>query len=89
MKHVSFRTILSLVLTLAMLTTHLPVFAVPITVGEVIEGSAALPSEDIYVMAEEESKRGTFEKHYLLSDGSFIAVLSPSYASLSSAAPPG
>ena len=30
--------------------------------------------DNVYISAEEVSKRGEFEKHYLLSDGSFVAV---------------
>ncbi|MBR6682345.1 MAG: RICIN domain-containing protein, partial [Clostridia bacterium] len=33
--------------------------------------------DNVYISAEEVSKRGEFEKHYLLSDGSFVAVSYP------------
>ncbi len=33
--------------------------------------------DDVYISAEEVSRRGEFEKHYLLSDGSFVAVSYP------------
>ena len=32
---------------------------------------------DVYILAEDVSKRGEFEKHYLCSDGNFIAVAYP------------
>lgn len=36
--------------------------------------SATKETRDVFVSAEDVSKRGEFEKHYLLSDGSFVAV---------------
>jgi len=34
-------------------------------------------SEEVYVIAEDTTKRGEFEKHFVLSDGSLVAVVYP------------
>ena len=73
----SFKTIVNLTLIFSLLLTSFSSYAL----GNHLANETALNAEnkigDIYVSAEEVSKRGEFEKHYLLSDGSFMAVSYP------------
>ena len=45
--------------------------------NDMIEVPLEESTEDIYILAEDTSKRGEFEKHYLCSDGRFVAVTYP------------
>ncbi len=65
----NLKTLLSIVLTTAILLTQASVFAVPLT-----DSIEKIPVSDVFVMAEDVSKRGEFEKHYLCSDGTFIVA---------------
>ena len=65
----NLRTLLSIVLTTAILLTQASVFAVPL-----IDAIDKIPVSDVFVMAEDVSKRGEFEKHYLCSDGTYIVA---------------
>ncbi|MBE6582014.1 MAG: DNRLRE domain-containing protein [Ruminococcaceae bacterium] len=65
----NIKTLLSIVLTSAILLTQASVFAVPL-----IDAMDKIPVSDVFVMAEDVSKRGEFEKHYLCSDGTFIVA---------------
>ena len=38
------------------------------------ENTDVFREDDAYITVEDESKRGVFEKHYVLSDGSFVAL---------------
>ncbi|MBQ7779627.1 MAG: hypothetical protein IJ404_03945 [Clostridia bacterium] len=64
----------TLLLALSMLAAPFSIYAVGI--GEATDTSVQIAESDsdIFVSAEETSRRGEFEKHYLLSDGSFAAV---------------
>lgn len=65
----NLKTLLSVVLTTAILLTQASVFAVPL-----IDAIDKIPVSDVFVMAEDVSKRGEFEKHYLCSDGTYIVA---------------
>jgi hypothetical protein len=75
--------ILCLVMTIALTLTSLPItaFALPLASNEKVSYEtndiSQYISEDVYVMAEATEKRGEFEKHYILSDGSMVAVSYP------------
>ena len=45
--------------------------------NDMIEVPLEESTEDIYILAEDTTKRGEFEKHYLCSDGRFVAVTYP------------
>ena len=63
------KTALSIILATAILLTQASVFAVTL-----IDSPQKIPVSDVFVMAEDVSKRGEFEKHYLCSDGTFIVA---------------
>ena len=69
----------SLIITLlfSLLLTSFPAYALAsMSISNIFPaGSAEL--SDAVIVAEDTTKRGEFEKHYLLSDGSFIAVSYP------------
>lgn len=70
-------------MTIAMTLTSLPItaFALPLASNEKVSYEtndiSQYISEDVYVLAEATEKRGEFEKHYILSDGSMVAVSYP------------
>ncbi len=68
---------ISTLLALTLLTSSLPLFAS--TISE--SSSESVPSEysadGVVIASEDVSKRDEFEKHYLLSDGAFLAVTYP------------
>ena len=64
---------LTLVLALSLAFTPFSLYAIGINDNSEII-SDQIQSDNVFVSVEETSRRGEFEKHYLLSDGSFAAV---------------
>lgn len=70
-------------MTIAITLTSLPItaFSIPLASDEKVSYEtndiSQYISKDVYVMAEATEKRGEFEKHYFLSDGSMVAVSYP------------
>lgn len=64
---------LTLVLALSLAFTPFSLYAIGINDNSEIM-SDQIQSDNVFVSVEETSRRGEFEKHYLLSDGSFAAV---------------
>lgn len=62
-----------IVLSMLLLLSSLPIYAIT----PVSEASCGGESDEVTVCCEYVAKRGEFEKHYLLSDGSFVAVSYP------------
>ncbi|MBQ7969154.1 MAG: DUF3289 family protein [Clostridia bacterium] len=75
-KRVLYKSVI-ITLLFSLLLTSFPGYAIASTGSSNI--STAAPSElnDAVIIAEDTSRRGEFEKHYLLSDGSFVAVSYP------------
>lgn len=64
-----FKNVLALVITTSILLAQATVFAVPLA-----DSFEKNPVPGAIIVAEDVSKRGEFEKHYLCSDGTFVAV---------------
>ncbi len=64
-----FKNVLAILVTISILLAQATVFAIPLA-----DSSEKTPTSNVLVMAEDISKRGEFEKHYLCSDGTFIVA---------------
>ena len=64
--------LVSLLLAALLVFSALPAGASGLSAGEGAESGTMAP--EAVISAEDISRRGDFEKHYLLSDGSFVAV---------------
>ena len=80
MKKYSFR-VLSVFLSLCLLVSSVPALmvssnAASLSIDDAMPGETTdvFREDDAYITVEDESKRGVFEKHYVLSDGSFVAL---------------
>ncbi len=73
-RFLAFKPVRFILLLLAVLLVFsaLPAGASGLSAGEGAESGTMAP--EAVISAEDISRRGDFEKHYLLSDGSFIAV---------------
>ena len=69
----------SFVLAVILLILSFPIQSIAVFLNETENTAGATESveqdnEEVYIVSEDRSKRGEFEKHYYLSDGSFTAV---------------
>lgn len=68
------RRALALLLTLCLLLTCMPLPALSVNETAARAGEAANASDEVYIIDEDVTKRGEFEKHFLCSDGTYRAV---------------
>lgn len=68
------RRALALLLTLCLLLTCMPLPALSVNETAACAGEAANASDEVYIVGEDVTKRGEFEKHFLCSDGTYRAV---------------
>lgn len=69
------RRALALLLTLCLLLTCMPLPALSVNkTAESAAGETANTSDEVYIIDEDVTKRGEFEKHFLCSDGTYRAV---------------
>lgn len=69
------RRALALLLTLCLLLTCMPLPALSVNeTAESAAGEAENTSDEVYIIEEDVTKRGEFEKHFLCSDGTYRAV---------------
>ncbi len=77
-KVTSRTTVFLIILSLLLVFTSLPVYGTNDSGHSTTpEQNLDSPTEDIFVIAEDTTKRSEFEKHYYCSDGSFVAVTYP------------
>ena len=68
------RRVLTLLLTLCLLLTCMPLPALSVNETAACAGEAENTSDEVYIIDEDVTKRGEFEKHFLCSDGTYRAV---------------
>lgn len=68
------RRALALLLTLCLLLTCMPLPALSVNETAESAGEAENTSDEVYIIDEDITKRGEFEKHFLCSDGTYRAV---------------
>ena len=78
----SYLKIISLAIAIIMILMSLPIQAIALSLSEdatVQEQATDIEtmSEEVFVLAEDVTKRGEFEKHFYCSDGTFMAVTYP------------
>ena len=68
------KKILILILAIAMLISSIPVSAIANSIRQPISNNS---TNGVFVVGEDYSKRSEFEKHYICSDGTYMAVSYP------------